>query len=253
MDDKSDRLGNYVSRVKEDTRRVVHELMAENQKLRSLAAAADRENRLLQDDLKTLTRELEQYQREKSALSVQLDEMERDSSRYAQEFAQIEKRTADLANLYVSSYQLHGTLDREAVLTAIREIVINLIGCEQLAVLELSGDATALELVTSFGIDENMYRRLPLSSHPIASLAASGDTYIAGRSPAPAGAPPLVACVPLKLDGRVTGALILFSLLSHKDELQELDYELLDLLGTHAATALYTTSLHARMTAGTAA
>lgn len=174
------------------------------------------------------------------------------AEKYAEQFAQIEKRTSDLANLYVSSYQLNGTLDREAVLTAIKEIVINLIGCEELAVFERSADGSALELVTSFGIDATRFQRLSFSSNPIAALAGTGDTYLAGRSPAPDGLPPLVACVPLKLEGRVTGAVVLFALLSHKDSLQELDYELFDLLATHAATALYCTGLHARMTTGTA-
>ncbi len=251
MDD-TNRHANYVSRLQEDTQRIVRELMSENEKLRSFAAAAERENRSLQEDLTNLNAELDRYQQEKRQLRVQLDELERDSHRYSEEFAQIEKRSADLANLYVSSYQLHGTLDREAVLTAVKEIVINLIGCEELAVFEVSEDGSALELVTSVGIDGKNFRRLSLQSHPIGMLVATGDLYLAGRSPVPAGPPPLVACVPLKLDGRLTGALVLFRLLSHKEGLQDLDYELFDLLGTHAATALYCTALYARLTPGTA-
>ncbi len=253
MDETSNRRANYVSRVQEDTQRMLRELMNENEKLRSLAAAAERENKGLHDELLKVTAELDRYQQEKSQLRVQLDELARTSERYTQEFANIEKRSADLANLYVSSYQLHGTLDREAVLAAIREIVINLIGCEELGLFEMNDDGSALDLVTGFGIDEKRFRSLSVPSHPIAALAGSGDMYIAGRSPGPAGMEPIVACVPLKLDGRVTGALVLFSLLGHKDGLQELDYELLDLLGTHAATALYCTGLHARLVAGHAA
>ena len=63
----------------------------------------------------------------------------------------------------------------------------------------------------------------------------------------------MTACLPLTLDGRVTGAIVLFSLLPHKPGLRELDFELFDLLGTHAATALYCTSLHGRVTAGVVA
>ena len=253
MDDNSNRRANYVNRVQEDTQRIVRELLAENDKLRALAASAERENWSLQGELKTLAAELDRYQQEKSQLRVQLDELQRDSHRYSEEFVQIEKRSADLANLYVSSYQLHGTLDREAVLTAIREIVINLIGSEELALFEMSDDGSAFDLVTSFGIEESRFRRLSVATSPIAALAAAGETYLAGQSPAPFSIPPLVACVPLKLDGRVTGALVLFSLLGHKEGLQELDYELFDLLGTHAATALYCTGLHARLSAGSAA
>ncbi len=250
MDEKSNRRANYVNRLQEDTQRIVRELMNENDKLRSLAASAERENRSLQEQLKAVAAELDRYQQEKTMLRVQLGELERDSHRHLEEFARVEKRSADLANLYVSSYQLHGTLDREAVLTAIREIVINLIGSEELGVFELSDDGSALELVTSYGIDETSYQRLSLTAHPVGQLIAGGEMYLSGKSLAPFGMPPIVACVPLKLDGHVTGAVILFSLLGHKDGLGELDYELFDLLATHAATALYCTSLHARMTAG---
>ena len=253
MDESSNRRANYVNRLQEDTQRIVRELMTENEKLRTLAVSAERENQALQEQLKAVTAELDRYQQEKTTLRVQLEELERNSQRYTAEFASVEKRSADLANLYVSSYQLHGTLDREAVLAAIREIVINLIGSEQLAVFEVSDDGSSFDLVTSFGIDEANYVKLSVSSHPVGRLAASGDMFLAGRAPMPAGLPPLVACVPLKLDGRVTGAVVLFSLLGHKDGLQELDFELFDLLATHAATALYCTALHARVAAGSAA
>ena len=52
----------------------------------------------------------------------------------------------------------------------------------------------------------------------------------------------LSACVPLKLSGRVTGALALFRLLPQKQSFGPLDGELFDLLATQAAVALHCTS-----------
>jgi GAF domain-containing protein len=248
MDDNSNRRSNYVGRLHDDTQRVLRELLNENEKLRQLAATTERENTTLQEQLKTLTAELDRHQQEKLFLRQQLSELERHSHRNSEQIAAIEQRSANLANLYVSSYQLHGTLDREAVLTTIKEIIINLIGSEELAVFELMDD-DRLSLVTSFGLRDNGLQHLD-SSHPIGRLAFSGDTYLASQSPRPADLPPLVACIPLKLDGRVTGAIVVFSLLAHKSELQELDFELFDLLGSHAATALYCTGLQARLAAG---
>lgn len=172
---------------------------------------------------------------------------------FAQQLAEIEERNTNLANLYVSSYQLHGTLDRGAVLESIKEILINLIGCEELAVFELSEDATTLDLVTSFGIDDAQYRSIGIRDHVLGKLVSTGGTYIGGTAPAPDDSLQVTACLPLMLDGRVTGAIVLFSLLPHKPGLGELDFELFDLLGTHAATALYCTSLHARVTSGAVA
>ena len=99
--------------------------------------------------------ELQQQRHDHDALRQQLSEVEGESRDFAKQFAEIEERNMNLANLYVSSYQLHGTLDRGAVLESIKEILINLIGCEELAVFELSEDAAALDLVTSFGIDDD--------------------------------------------------------------------------------------------------
>jgi GAF domain len=246
MDENSNRRANYVGRIQEDTQRIVRELMADNEKLRTLATTVEHENRTLQERLHALTTELDRQQQEKTFLRLRLDDFERDSNRYSEQFAIIEQRNANLANLYVSSYQLHGTLDREAVLTAIREIVINLIGSEELGVFE-SNDDGSFELVTSFGIDERRFSRVG-AGEPLGKIAATGEVLLPGHS-RPADLPPIVACLPLKLDGRVTGAIVLFSLLPHKSELQELDFELFDLLGTHAATALYCTGLHARTAA----
>jgi GAF domain-containing protein len=53
----------------------------------------------------------------------------------------------------------------------------------------------------------------------------------------------MTACVPLVVDGRVTGAVAIFRLLEHKRGLEDVDSELFSLLGTQAATALYCTRL----------
>ena len=50
----------------------------------------------------------------------------------------------------------------------------------------------------------------------------------------------LTACVPLVLDGNLIGAIAVFRLLDQKQSrLAPLDFELFDLLATHAASALY--------------
>ena len=225
MNEKKELLTSYVGRATEDTQRLLREVILENEKLH------------LRID----------------ALQRQLSEVEVESRSYAQQFAEIEERNMNLANLYVSSYQLHGTLDRGAVLESIKEILINLIGCEELAVFELSEDAESLDLVTSFGIDEAHYRSISIRDHVLGKLVSTGGTYIGGTAPALEDSLHVTACLPLTLDGRVTGAIVLFSLLPHKPGLRELDFELFDLLGTHAATALYCTRLHDRVTAGAVA
>jgi hypothetical protein len=249
-DNKINRRSTYVDRAAEETQRLLRDLIVEKEKLMLLTAAVQRENERLQLQLRLSAQQLEQQRLEHEQLRRQLSEIERESRTYADQFAEVEQRNMNLANLYVSSYQLHGTLDRSAVLDSIREIVINLIGSEELGVFERADDGS-FELVTSFGIDEDAYRSLS-SDDAIGRLASSGETYIGSSAPAET-VPPITACLPLKLDGEVTGAIVLFSLLPHKPGLQELDFELFDLLGTHAATALYCTRLRLRIAAGAAA
>jgi regulator of replication initiation timing len=253
MNEKKELRTSYVGRATEDTQRLLREVVVENEKLQVRFDFVERENERLRRELASMILELQQQRHDHDALRQQLSEVESESRSFATQFAEIEERNMNLANLYVSSYQLHGTLDRGAVLESIKEILINLIGCEELAVFELSEDAADLELVTSFGIDEEQYRSISIRDHVLGKLVSTGGTYIGGMTASPGESLSVTACLPLTLDGRVTGAIVLFSLLPHKPGLRELDFELFDLLGTHAATALYCTSLHGRVTAGVVA
>ena len=155
MNEKKELRTSYVGRANEETQRLLREVVQENEKLQ------------LRID----------------ALQRQLSAVEGESRNFAQQFAEVEERNMNLANLYVSSYQLHGTLDRGAVLASIKEILINLIGCEELAVFELSEDAASLDLVTSFGIDDEQYRRISIRDHVLGKLVSAGGTYIGGAAP----------------------------------------------------------------------
>ena len=78
-------------------------------------------------------------------------------------------------------------------------------------------------------------------------IARAGELFVVGEGVARVPEiPDLTACVPLKLDGRVTGAIVVFRLLAHKPALQRVDHEVFELLATHVATALYCASLHVR-------
>jgi regulator of replication initiation timing len=253
--------GSYVFKVREDTRRYVQDLLGENEKLRRLAASLESdksrllsEKMALQEKLLALREELDRIYHEQSDLRRQLAEVEAANQQSSRQYLEVEQQNNNLANLYVASYQLHSTLDRGEVLSAIQEIVINLIGSEELAIYELGADGTSLRLAGSFGIDPVAYATVPLDSGTmgiIGRTAVSGEVYLPGhpgkggsdfaRSPREAN---LTACVPLKLGDQVSGALAVFRLLPQKNGLEAIDYELFNLLAAHAGTALYLTRLH---------
>src|SRR5262249_41361865 len=120
-------------------------------------------------------------------------------------------------------------------------------GCEEMAIFELDAPAGILRMVGSYGIAAEDYLQVPVGMGLIGRAAATGEPFVgssgaADRSPREAN---LTACIPLTVEGTVTGVIALFRLLSHKDRLAEVDHEIFDLLAAQAGAALYCTRLHA--------
>jgi hypothetical protein len=243
--DESGRL--YVERVRLDAQRYARELLKENERLRDLVVSLEAEKRRLGDQLQAIRDEAERFSREQADLHKRLTEITNDSRRFAEQFVEIERQNTNLANLYVASYQFAGTLDREKVLLLIQEILSNLVGSEETAVFELDEAGGSLRLISSNGIAPEPFARVATGQGVIGTVAVTGETWIAGDSgPAADAEKLLTACVPLKLEDKVTGALAIFRLLPQKRGIEPVDRELFDLLATHAAMALYCTGLHRR-------
>jgi len=157
----------------------------------------------------------------------------------------------DLASLYVASTRLHATLRLEEVLAAIREIAINLIGVEGMAVLKHHPETSTLSMIDCYGVVPARRPDIPLGEGPI-GVASNGDCYFRGviaaeRDPGDANSP--VARVPFKVNGAVWGVLVIFSLLPQKERLVALDFQLFELLSAQAGVALYCCELSAERAA----
>ncbi len=268
------RHGAYVRDVQEATRRCGEELLAENERLRSqvallearrceaerrvreageclrtaealsaLASSLEAEKVRLQQRLLEASTELDLLRRERAAFERELEKTQTESRRTAEDYARAEERSADLANLYVASYQLHESLERSAVLAAIREILANLIGSEEFALFERQLDTGGFTLTDCGGVAPERLRQADLEIGPLAHVAATGEVLVAQPCDSAAD-PPLTACIPLKASGQVTGAIAIFRLLAHKVALTPIDHELFDLLATQAGTSLFCTRLH---------
>jgi hypothetical protein len=230
--DGPDDLSEYVRKVHENTQKYLRDLLAENEKLCNLVY--------------TLEREIDRHRKDRLHMEERLAAMEGERRACLERYLSVEEQNANVASLYVAMLRLHASIDHADVLAAIHEIVINLIGSEELAVFEMSSDATALALSSSFGIDVTPLARIPLGTGVIGECAVSGRIYL-GKEP-PRAEPQgyesnLTACVPFLVDGAVTGVLAIFRLLRHKAKLEAIDHELFALLVSHGASALYCTSL----------
>jgi nitrate/nitrite-specific signal transduction histidine kinase len=232
----------YVFRVRDSTQQYLDHVLRENQKLREFVSALEEERERRECDLMAVNDLLDHQRLEREQFKRQLDEIESQNQFVSEQYRQIERQNNDLANLYVASYRLHETLDPREVISVIEEIVVNLIGSEEMAIFELNDEGSALTLLTSIGVQAERFESVPLDSGLIGRAALSGECMLASHQAPEARSPEesdLTACVPLKVDERVTGAIAVFQLLQQKPSLEALDFELLDLLATHAATALH--------------
>lgn len=256
MSKEEDGHGAYIRRIAQETQRYTEELLADNHDLRIQVAALSSANRVLEDRLREAQEALDRHLEQQRKLESSVQRVREESERFAAQFRDLEAQNANLANLYVASYQLHGTLSREQVFGIIQEIVANLVGCEEVAIFEADAAGAALTLVASSGIDREPYATIARGQGVIGRSLETQDIWVVGDRVEDGGLLPreaaLSACIPLKLDERVSGAIALFRLLPQKSGIGGLDRELFELLATHAATALYCTALHARF-AGKAA
>lgn len=152
-----------------------------------------------------------------------------------------EERLSVLAARFAAVASLHDALDEAGVILSIQEVVANLIGSEQIVLLDVDADG-CLRPVAASGVDTAPYTGLKIGKGAIGA-AAAGRLYVApsDANPDPTG---LTAAIPLTIGDEVTGVLAIFRLLPQRAALDAGDRELLELLGTHAARALLFSRLY---------
>jgi hypothetical protein len=235
-----DKKNGYVTRVRDNTRGYIEELLRENAQLRRSSERARVEHDELRRQVEALREDVVRYAAQTERLMDLLGEAEAETRRNEGRFGEVEQQNANLAMLYTASYQLHATVRRAEVLLAIQEIVINLVGSEELAVLGVDG--AALQPLVNVGVDPEVLGALRADDGAIGRALASGVTEVADRVE-PGG---LTACIPLRVADRPIALIAIFRLLPQKQSLSSFDRELFELIAAHASTALYCAELHER-------
>jgi hypothetical protein len=175
---------------------------------------------------------------EKRALEQEFHEMSR-------RFVELERQNAHLASLFVASYQLLTSTEREDVLTTIQEIVANLIGSEEIAIFDCDAASGQLVLVASRGVSAESLARIPIGSGTIGRVAQTGCAFVATSAAATA-EQGLSACIPLRMGERIVGVVAVFRLLPQKTGFTRVDEELFDLLEAQGGSALSASRLRAQ-------
>jgi len=154
-------------------------------------------------------------------------------------FTQLEYRDESLINLLVAATRLHANLDRSGVLTAIREILSDVVGCRAMAILELDDARDALSPVACVNVESEMLANIAVGTGPIGTVAQTGKAWFStvdDHNP--------IACIPLRAADRITGVIAVFALLEQKLELRASDRELLEWLSPQAGLALHRATIH---------
>ncbi|PLX82128.1 MAG: diguanylate phosphodiesterase [Desulfuromonas sp.] len=197
------------------------------------------------DEVAQLRARVESLEKEKEEVLDRIRLVEEENQDFANRYIDVESENNMLANLYIASYQLHSTLDHQEVLQIISEIVINLIGAEEFAVLLVDEKSHDLQTVATEGVDQATFPVVQVGEGVIGQAAQSGENYYVDNlaeytkdleSP--------MVCIPLKIKDHVIGVLVLYHLLEQKEQFADVDFELFTLLAGHAATAIFSSKLY---------
>ncbi len=226
------------------------ELMLENERLRLRVLGLERQyddlqSRQSSERVRVLEEENAKLRGRLEELESRFGEVEKENQDFAKRYVEVQSQNDNLLNLYVSSYQLHATLDPEEVVTVIHEIMLNLIGAERFKVLMIDDRKMRLTMVA--GEDENG----PIRGHGKAELDPEVETVLreGGAIFRDEENPDrrYLACVPLRVKREVVGAITISKLMDQKKHgLTTIDHELLDLMADHAAAALVSSDVFSR-------
>lgn len=145
-----------------------------------------------------------------------------------------EESRAHLARLAVASARLHESDVEAECLQNLQDVLVNLIGTEQIAVWRLSTDGRSFELRACLGIEPERWQKVAAGDGLLGKAAASAEVVLA--EPVREGGPSV--CIPLLLGRHVVGMVAVFRLLPHRGQLGPKDDDVFRLVSEQAGFAL---------------
>ena len=178
------------------------------------------------------------------ALERRIAELEAENIHLNERALGAEQRLARAAQLYASVSQLHQTADTDEVVTVIKEIVANLLGCEEMGVYDVWPQGPVCTYVDGIGLDADRFATLPPTDPAVRTAIGNGELLVSTDPLAVAiHGRPVTAILPLKDDRAVCGLVVLFQMLRQKPTIEDADRDLLEAMAVHAGRAL----VHARL------
>jgi hypothetical protein len=143
--------------------------------------------------------------------------------------AAAQAQNASLSNTVACLYTLHASPDRASVMQIVDEIIINLIGSEEFAVVQWK-DKCGWQVIRTFGVDSE------IAFQRIGVMPELTNALLSGRASVAANASS--AAVPLMGSSGILAVIAIFRLLPQKPLIVPADHEIFELLTSHAGIAL---------------
>jgi hypothetical protein len=223
--------------------RFTEELLDENERLRFRVAALEATNQKTaaaepHEALTTvaaLQRRVAELETERARLVASFHSVELSNLDFKSRYAEIEEEHANLANLYIASYQLHATLVFREIVQVVAEIAINLVGVQRFTLYLRDAKTSALVPVFVEGGSIRDREAIVVGQGVVGRAVAAHTVRV--REPGDDDSVPM-AIIPLRATDMTVGAIVIDALLVQKANFSRMDLELFHLLGVHAAFAL---------------
>ncbi len=180
------------------------------------------------------------------ALQDRVKQMEDENKALGDVCNHLRQQNEAISNLYVAKHRLHATLNPSEVMKIIEEILVELIGAKEYGILILEQKSNTLRLVAGRGIENRLpSKTIAAGEGVIGDVAATGKPFFfkpTGGAERSTFLP--LATIPLKMDGKMMGVVVIFGLLPHKSGLSPIDHQLLELVAEHAPAALVSAHLY---------
>jgi hypothetical protein len=150
--------------------------------------------------------------------------------------------------LEAAQRRLRESVGRADTLEAIREIVTNLLGCEEIGLFTVEHGNNGL--LWSFGIDPRRHGTLDSFEESALQSVLRGEFHVAQVAHEARGDhenPPLRVFIPIYLNGRTVAVLVMVKLLPQKVGFDEADISLAKLLSNETGRALFAESANANV------
>jgi len=176
-------------------------------------------------------------------LENRLQQVEEENQSLSQTCTQLQEQNEAISNLYVAKHRLHASLDASEIMNIVTEILVELVGAEEFAILFLDQKTKLLKRVSGRGIEIGA-NTVPLTEGILGKVASSGKPFYYGTSDAPRPQDVPLAAIPLMAEGTSVGVIAIYRLLPHKNGFTPVDHQLVELVAEHTPAALLSARLH---------